>query len=233
MDRPFRRSAGACTASARSTNGKPPSRLQWVWFGIMLSAVTYLLLRNLLLGRLGRALLSLQADEIASASVGVRVYRAKVMAFVVAALTCGIAGALVAQQTQYINADFINFNLSIFILLLVLFGGAVRCTVRIGAALLTPARCLPGQLASAQHFSTASAPVRALCDARRPGGLFEKLLKRRAPLRPSEAHPAADLPSVVPGPASCSPSIAWANRSAVSSRPRTCPSSFSVAMCTP
>ena len=35
-----------------------------------------------------------------------------------------IAGALVAQQNQYINSDFITFNLSIFILLLVLFGGA-------------------------------------------------------------------------------------------------------------
>ena len=46
------------------------------------------------------------------------------MAFVVAAVTCGIAGALVAQQNQYINSDFITFHLSIFILLLVLFGGA-------------------------------------------------------------------------------------------------------------
>ncbi len=95
-----------------------------MWFGIALCAVTHLLLRNLLLGRFGRALLSLQADEIASSSVGVRVYRAKVMAFVVAAVTCGIAGALVAQQNQYINSDFITFHLSIFILLLVLFGGA-------------------------------------------------------------------------------------------------------------
>jgi len=79
-------------------NGQPLSALQWVWFGVVLCAVTHLLLRNLLLGRFGRALLSLQADEIASSSVGVRVYRAKVMAFVVAAVTCGIAGALVAQQ---------------------------------------------------------------------------------------------------------------------------------------
>ena len=75
-------------------------------------------------GRFGRALLSLQADEIAADVGRRRVYRAKVMAFVVAAVTCGIAGALVAQQNQYINSDFISFHLSIFILLLVLFGGA-------------------------------------------------------------------------------------------------------------
>jgi len=109
---------------ALTWDGQPLTSLQWVWLGIGLCAATHLLLRNLLQGRFGRALLSLQADEIASSSVGVRVYRAKVIAFVVAAVTCGIAGALVAQQNQYINSDFITFHLSIFILLLVLFGGA-------------------------------------------------------------------------------------------------------------
>ena len=87
-------------------------------------AVTHLLLRNLLCGRFGRAFLSLQADEIAAESVGVSVYRYKILAFVIAAVTCGIAGAMVAQQNQYLNSDFITFHLSIFILLLVLFGGS-------------------------------------------------------------------------------------------------------------
>ena len=50
--------------------------------------------------------------------------RYKVLAFVIAAATCGLAGALVAQQNQYINSDFITFNLSVFILLTVLFGGS-------------------------------------------------------------------------------------------------------------
>ncbi|SCB47503.1 branched-chain amino acid ABC transporter ATP-binding protein/permease [Rhizobium multihospitium] len=105
-------------------NGVPFTMLQWVWFGLALCLVTHILLRNLLKGRFGRAFLSLQADEIAAGAVGVPVYRYKVLAFVIAAVTCGLAGALVAQQNQYINSDFINFNLSIFILLLVLFGGS-------------------------------------------------------------------------------------------------------------
>jgi len=134
-------------------NGQPFTAVQWVWFGLVLCAVTHLLLRNLLQGRFGRALLSLQADEIASSSVGVRVYRAKVMAFVVAAVTCGIAGALVAQQNQYINSDFITFNLSIFILLLVLFGGAGSMYgPLVGAVLLTLIDALLARWPSAQHF---------------------------------------------------------------------------------
>lgn len=104
--------------------GTPFTMVQWVWFGLLLCLVTHLLLRNLLRGRFGRAFLSLQADEVAAGAVGVAVYRYKVLAFVIAAVTCGLAGALVAQQNQYINSDFINFHLSIFILLLVLFGGS-------------------------------------------------------------------------------------------------------------
>ena len=92
--------------------------------------ITHLLLRNLLSGRFGRAFLSLQADEIAAESVGVSVYRYKILAFVIAAVTCGIAGAMVAQQNQYLNSDFISFQLSIFILLLVLFGGSGSCMAR-------------------------------------------------------------------------------------------------------
>ncbi|MDI1269951.1 MAG: branched-chain amino acid ABC transporter ATP-binding protein/permease [Polaromonas sp.] len=134
-------------------NDQPLTSVQWVWLGIVLCAVTHLLLRNLLKGRFGRALLSLQADEIASSSVGVRVYRAKVIAFVVAAVTCGVAGALVAQQNQYINSDFITFHLSIFILLLVLFGGAGSTYgPLVGAIVLTLVDAMLARWPSAQHF---------------------------------------------------------------------------------
>jgi branched-chain amino acid transport system permease protein len=163
-------------------NGLPFTSVQWVWFGIALCAVTHLLLRNLLGGRFGRALLSLQADEIAASSVGVRVYRAKVMAFVVAAVTCGIAGALVAQQNQYINSDFITFNLSIFILLLVLFGGAgTMAGPLVGAVLLTLLDALLARWPAVQHFVYGAFLLFALYVM--PGGvigLAKSLWQRRA-----------------------------------------------------
>jgi branched-chain amino acid transport system permease protein len=133
--------------------GDPFTSIQWVWFGLVLCVVTQLLLRNLLAGRFGRALRSLQADEIASSSIGVRVYRAKVMAFVIAAVTCGIAGAMVAHQNQYINSDFIGFHLSIFILLLVLLGGSgSQYGPVIGAIVLTLVDALLARWPSVQHF---------------------------------------------------------------------------------
>lgn len=132
---------------------EPLTNLQWVWVALALSATTQLLLRNLLNGRFGRALQSLQADEIASSSVGVRIYRAKVMAFVIAAVTSGIAGALVASQNQYINSDFVGFHLSIFILLLVLLGGSgSQYGPVIGAIVLTLIDAFLARWPSAQHF---------------------------------------------------------------------------------
>jgi branched-chain amino acid transport system permease protein len=137
-----------------SLAGVPFSNLQWVWFGLALGAVTHLLLRNLLSGRFGRAFLSLQADEIAAESVGVSVYRYKILAFVIAAITCGIAGAIVAQQNQYLNSDFISFQLSIFILLLVLFGGSGSLYgPLIGAVSLTLIDALLARWPAVQHFA--------------------------------------------------------------------------------
>ncbi|MGO4713833.1 branched-chain amino acid ABC transporter ATP-binding protein/permease [Bradyrhizobium sp. 2TAF24] len=143
--------------------GAPFDMKQWVWFAIALSLVVHLLLRNVLTGRFGRALLSIQADEVAAASMGVPVLRYKVLAFVVAAATCGLAGALVAQQNQYINSDFINFNLSIFILLLVMFGGSGSMAgPLLGAVSLTLLGSFLARWTWAEHFANGALLLFAL-----------------------------------------------------------------------
>lgn len=181
-------------------NGAPLSMQQWVWLGIGLSALTFLLLGNLTAGRLGRAWLSIQADEIAASSVGVRVYRGKVTAFVVAAFTCGLAGALVAQQNQYINSDFITFHLSIFILLTVLFGGvgSVYGPV-LGAVSLTVIESALSAWPSVQHFVYGALLLFALYVM--PGGLVGVMRKLLPVSRTSPpAHPGRAI--AVPPPAS-------------------------------
>lgn len=175
--------------------GAPLSSQQWVILCIVLGVLTHLLLRNLLNGRFGRALLSLQADEIASSSVGVRVYRAKVLAFVIAAVTCGIAGGLVAQQNQYINSDFITFHLSIFILLLIMFGGMGSLYGPIaGAVLLTLVDALLARWPSVQHFVYGALLLFALyVMPTGVAGVLGKLRKRWLPAHPKhEPRPAAE-----------------------------------------
>jgi branched-chain amino acid transport system permease protein len=173
--------------------GLPLTVQQWVWFAIILCVITHWLIRNLTQGRIGRAMLSLQADEIAAASVGVRVYRTKVLAFVIAALSCGLAGGLVAQQNQYINSDFITFHLSIFILLLVLFGGVGSIYgPLLGAVILTLIDAGLAKWPSVQHFVYGALLLFALYVM--PGGMMGVVRERWRKLRPPLAFsPLANL----------------------------------------
>ena len=171
--------------------GIPFTNLHWVWFGIALGVVSHLLLRNLLCGRYGRAFLSLQADEIAAESVGVSVYRYKILAFVIAAVTCGVAGAMVAQQNQYLNSDFISFQLSIFILLLVLFGGSGSLYgPLIGAVSLTLIDAMLARWPAVQHFAYGGLLLFALyVMPNGVAGMFGRFFAKKAAAEPVQLAP--------------------------------------------
>ncbi|APT58355.1 ABC transporter ATP-binding protein [Roseomonas gilardii] len=170
--------------------GEALNMQQWVWLCILLGLGLHLLLRNLLTGRFGRAFLSLQADEIAAGAVGVPVHSYKILAFVIAAATCGLAGALVAQQNQYINSDFISFNLSIFILLLVLFGGAGSLAGPIlGAVSLTVISALVARWSWIEHFVQGALLLFALYAM--PKGLAGVIAGLWQPARSGERRAAA------------------------------------------
>ncbi|WP_315833709.1 branched-chain amino acid ABC transporter ATP-binding protein/permease [Bradyrhizobium prioriisuperbiae] len=179
-------------------NGAPFEMKHWVWFALVLALGVHLLLRNVLTGRFGRALLSIQADEVAAGSMGVPVLRYKVAAFVIAAATCGLAGALVAQQNQYINSDFINFNLSVFILLLVMFGGSGSLAgPLLGAVTLTLLGSFLARWSWAEHFANGALLLFALYVMPKglagvATGLFARFRTKPAPL------PCVESPGVVP-----------------------------------
>lgn len=172
----------------------PFSLQQWVWLVIGLSLAVHLALARAFRGRFGRALLSLQFDEIAAACSGIAVYRYKTLAFMVAAALCGLGGALVAQQNQYFNSDFITFHLSVFILLLVLLGGAGTIYGPLaGAVVLTLAEVFLAQWPFAQHFVYGGMLLFALyLMPRGIVGLFDRW--RSAPPELPAASNGAELP---------------------------------------
>ena len=168
----------------------------WVWFVLVLCVLLHVMFRYLLGGRFGRAFLAVNTAEVAAESVGVSVYKFKVLAFVISAFTCGIAGALIAQQNQYINSDFITFNLSIFFLLIVLFGGNSVYGPLLGSVVLTLLDSLLSRWPDVQHFTYGALLLFALYAM--PNGLagFVRMLARKfAPgLVPKERLP-VDLPA--------------------------------------
>ena len=136
-----------------SFGGRAFGAAEWLWFVGTLAIAAHLMIRSLLQGKYGRAFMAVNTAEVAAESVGVSVYRFKVLAFVISAVTCGLAGALIAQQNQYISSDFITFNLSIFFLLIVLFGGPSIYGPLLGAAVLTLLDAFLARWPDLQHFT--------------------------------------------------------------------------------
>ena len=126
---------------------------EWVWLAATLGILAHLSIRALVTGKYGRAFRAVNTAEVAAESVGVSVYRFKVLAFVISAVTCGLAGALIAQQNQYISSDFITFGLSIFFLLIVLFGGSSIYGPILGALVLTLLDAFLAKWPHLQHFT--------------------------------------------------------------------------------
>jgi branched-chain amino acid transport system permease protein len=73
--------------------------------------------------RVGRAWTAIREDEIAAESAGINVLKYKVMAFSIGASTSGFAGMLWASQVGYIDSTLFTVQLSILVLVLVIFGG--------------------------------------------------------------------------------------------------------------
>ena len=85
----------------------------------------------------GMRLRAIKYSEIAVSSVGIDVYRLKVVIFVISAAFAGFGGALFAHQQNYVSPDNFQFFSSVFFLLAVLFGGAgTMLGPVIGAAVL-------------------------------------------------------------------------------------------------
>src|SRR5207249_626559 len=86
-------------------------------------AVGFLLLRYRRSWR-GRALRAIAGSEIAAASVGVPVRARKLEAFVISAAAASLAGSLDAFYVGFISPVSFGFERSVFLLVMVVVGGA-------------------------------------------------------------------------------------------------------------
>ncbi len=71
----------------------------------------------------GRAFLAIKTDEMAGTMMGINVTYYKVLAFVLSACVCAIAGSLYAALIGYIDPNTFTFDVSTLILSIVILGG--------------------------------------------------------------------------------------------------------------
>ncbi|MGE0715283.1 MAG: branched-chain amino acid ABC transporter permease [Alphaproteobacteria bacterium] len=116
--------------------GLPLDQDQWLYFFTL--AVTVLMFwlgRNLLAGRIGRALVAIREQPIAAEAMGVNTAFYKSAAFGVSALYTGVAGALGAIVVQFVAPDSFTLFLSITLLVGIVVGGLASISGAVWGAL--------------------------------------------------------------------------------------------------
>lgn len=93
------------------------------WVVAVAAFGAFLITRNLIGSRVGRALLAIKESPLTAVSVGVRIGAVRIAAFVYSAALAGIAGALFAANQGVITPDDFSIHFSIFFLLVVVLGG--------------------------------------------------------------------------------------------------------------
>ena len=98
--------------------------------------VVLALVHNLLHSSHGRAIISVREDEVASGSMGIGVFRYKMIAFCISSFIAGVGGGLYAFLFNYLNPTDFNFLRSVDFLIIVVFGGMGSLTGTIVAGYL-------------------------------------------------------------------------------------------------
>ena len=87
------------------------------------AVVSYLLARRVIASRFGLFLRAVSDDELASATAGVAVLRAKAAALALSGAWAGAAGFLHAYYLRYVHPDMFTLDLSVVFLTMAMFGG--------------------------------------------------------------------------------------------------------------
>lgn len=145
------------------------------------TVLTVFFISNLIKTRHGRAIKSINEDEIASSATGINTTYYKIFAFSFGAFFAGIAGALYAHNINLLNPNIFSIDKSIEIAILVILGGMGSIPGSIIAAILLT--FLQESLTAYAEFRMLIYSLLLICimiiKTKAPGLLdFKKLIKK-------------------------------------------------------
>lgn len=100
------------------------SPLEYFLFSLTLAILSFVFIKIILTSSFGQVLKAIREDEIEAQALGKNVAKIKVKAFALASGIAAIAGVLFAHYTTYIDPTSFTLAESIFLLSIVLIGGA-------------------------------------------------------------------------------------------------------------
>jgi branched-chain amino acid transport system permease protein len=109
------------TNGALGLTSIPRTTNTWWAFGIALFTVFFM--RQLINSSYGRALKAIREDEIAAESMGISLFKHKVISFMIGAFFAGVGGGLLGNLLGTIDPNMFKFTLTFNILLIIVLGG--------------------------------------------------------------------------------------------------------------
>lgn len=104
--------------------GLPLNEDQWLYFyALAIAVVLFIIARNIVGSRTGRAIQAIRDNPIAARAMGVNIAYYKTLIFGVSALYTGVAGALSAVVVQFVAPDSFTVTLSVALLVGLVIGG--------------------------------------------------------------------------------------------------------------
>ena len=97
--------------------------LPYYYVVLALIALAVWLANNLRDSRLGRAWMAIREDELAAAHMGINTTATKLAAFALGASFSGLAGCALASKLQLVSTEQFQFQVSVFILAMLVLGG--------------------------------------------------------------------------------------------------------------
>lgn len=179
--------------------GQPLSERALYWLILAVCLGAFLVVRNLIGSRFGRALRGIHDHPVLVVGVGASLVRLKMQAFVISAVLAGLAGGFMAVHKTVITPEDFPLDLSTFFLLVIVLGGMGRLH---GALLGTLVFFLMPELLAALHdwrlmIYGAALLLLILFAPRGLAGGLEALQRRwRRPVSETGDAPAATLPPI-------------------------------------
>ena len=96
------------------------------YLALALLALALLLVHRLIQSRFGRVLIGVRENEARMSTIGFPVYRYKLVAFVIAAMLCGLAGVLNVELNRFISPSVMHWSQSGMLMVMVIVGGLGR-----------------------------------------------------------------------------------------------------------
>jgi branched-chain amino acid transport system permease protein len=115
--------AGLTGIPIASLFGHQMSRRDLYTVMVVAAALWFIVLRNIVVSRRGRAWLVMRQSPVLAAAVGMSVFRTKLIAYMIAAIPAGVAGALLAYSDQYLAPEYFSFSLAVSVLAATVLGG--------------------------------------------------------------------------------------------------------------